>query len=344
MSTRRSCMNKIIVYEYEDFKGLSKEFTSDVPDLRSVDFGDCISSLKVIGQPWLCFLHPNYKGLAHAYEEGEHKQVDLHDQISSLQLVTEDLENPQITLYEHANYEGVSKVITEETNLVYSYFNDKASSHIVQKGTWLLYEHPNRKGWYYIAREGTKLPNYGPVFNFDNKCSHVYPLKGGQPTVTAKIMWDRRIVESERHVVVDEINGINTTDFEQTFTTTSSRVYESVTRHNFKFKLSTQRISESFNLNVDPRTNLVVEKGHIDSTITVDKSEVTMPAKIPPHSELNIQVIMKVVTASAPVEIIVSRNGKPKTVFGEYHSVSGHNINTKYIVKPIERKNNVQIQ
>lgn len=337
-------MNKIIVYEHEDFKGLRKEFTSDVPDLRSVDFGDCISSLKVIGQPWLAFCDPNYKGLGHAFEEGEHKQINLNNHISSLQLVTEDLDHPQITIYEHANYEGASKVLTEETNLVYSYFNDKASSHIVQKGAWLLYEHPNRKGWYYIAREGDKCQNYEAPFHFNDKCSHVYPLKGGQPTVTAKILWDHKIVENERHVVIDEISGINTTDFEQTFTTTSSRIYESVTRHSFKFKVSTERINEDFNLNIDPRTKLVVEKGHVDSTITVDKTEVTMPAKIPRHSELNIQVIMKVVTATAPVEIIISRNGKPKTVIGEYHSVSGRNINTKYTVKPIERKKNAQIQ
>lgn len=337
-------MNKIIVYEHEDFKGLSKEFTSDVPDLRSVDFGDCISSLRVIGQPWLAFRDPNYQGLGHAYEEGEYKHISLSNHISSLQLITEDLEHPQITIYEHGNYEGASKVITEETNLSYGYFNDKASSHIVQKGTWLLYEHPDRKGWYYIAREGDKRPDYEPVLHFHDKCSHVYPLKGGQPSVTAKILWDRKIVESERHVVIDEINGMNATDFEQTFITTSSRVYESATRHSFKFKLSNQRINENFNLNIDPNTKLVVEKGHIESTVTIDKTEVTMPAKIPPHSELMIQVIMKVVTASAPVEIIVIRNGKPKTVFGEYHSVSGRSINAKYTVKPIEAKKNAQIQ
>ncbi|XP_053149407.1 epidermal differentiation-specific protein-like [Hemicordylus capensis] len=337
-------MNKIIVYEHEDFKGLSKEFIADVPDLRSVDFGDCISSLKVIGQPWLGFHDPNYQGTVHAYEEGEHKHISMSNHISSLQLVTEDLEHPQITVYEHRNYEGASKVITEEINLTYGYFNDKASSHVVQKGAWLLYEHGNRGGWYYIAREGSKLPNYGPVFHFNDKCSHMYPLKGGRPTVTTKILWDCRKVESERDVVIDEINGINTTDFEQTFTTSSSRVYESVTSHSFRLKVPSLRIDESFNLSIDPKTNLTVEKGSIDSTVTIDKVEVTMPANIPPHSELCIQVIMKLITASTPVELIMTKNGKPKTEYGEYRSVSGRNIITKYTVKPIELKKNIQSQ
>ncbi|XP_062977123.1 epidermal differentiation-specific protein-like [Elgaria multicarinata webbii] len=332
-------MNKIIVYEHPDLNGLRKEFTADVPDLHSVDFGDCISSLKVIGQPWLVFRDTNYKGPCYAYEEGEHKHIFLNNQPSSLQLVTEDLEYPQITLYEYTNYEGARKVITEETNLTYGYFNDKASSHIVQKGAWILYDDENRGGWFYIAREGTKIPNYGPEFKFRSKCSHVYPLKGGKPVITAKILWDHKKVESERAIVIDEINGINTTDFEQTFTSINSRVYEATTSHSFQFKVLNYPIDKKFNLSIDPRTNLTVEKGSLDSTVTVDKVEVTVPARIPPHSELIVQVIMKLVTASAPVELIITKNGKAKTEIGEYRSVSGRHISTKYIVKPVEKKN-----
>lgn len=326
-------MNKIVVYDQEDFGGLKKEFASDVPDLRSVDFGDCISSLKVIGQPWIAFPDPNYKGVPAAYEEGEHKCLSLNNQISSLQLVTEDLENPQITLYEHPKYEGASKVITEETNLTYGYFNNKASSHGVQKGAWLLYDNPNRSGWFCVAREGTKNPDYGPLFNFHDKCSYVYPLKGGRPSITAKILWDLKKIESEREVVLDEITGINNTDFEQTFTSSNKRVHELATRHSFRFMAATFQIDEKFNLNIDPSTTLTVEKGKPDSTVTTDKIEVTVPVKIPPHSELTVQVIKKVVTASAPVEISITRNKKTKTEIGEYRSMSGHHVSTKYTMK-----------
>ncbi|XP_032996444.1 epidermal differentiation-specific protein-like [Lacerta agilis] len=329
-------MNKIIVYEEKDFEGFRKEFTCSVPDLRTVDFGDCISSLKVIGQPWLVFRDPNYKGVGFAYEEGEHKHIQLSNNISSIQLVTEDLEDPQITLYEHPNYEGISKVIKEETNLSYGYFNDKASSHIVQKGAWLLYEHPRRGGWYYIAREGTKLDNYGPLYHFHDKCSHVYPLKSGRPVITSRILWDRKNLESERDVMIDEINCINSTETEQTFTTTSSRTYEMFTSHSFKLAVPNLQINESFNLSIDPSTNLTVEKGKIDSITTVNKVEVTMPAKVPPKSELSIQVIMKVATFSVPVELIITNNGKSRTEIGQYRSVSGRNIITKYSMKSVK--------
>ncbi|XP_060094288.1 epidermal differentiation-specific protein-like [Heteronotia binoei] len=331
-------MNKIIVYEHVDFKGLHREFTLDVPDLHSMDFGDCISSLKVIGQPWLAFNDSDYKGLAHAYEEGEYNHIGQNDSISSLQLVSEDLEHPQITLFDKPNFEGASKIITEETNLLYGYFNDKASSHIVQKGVWLLYEHANRKGWQYIAREGDKLSNYESVFHFNKKCSHVYPLQGGRATITSNILWDSQKIESEREVVIDEIKGVNNTDFEQTFTTTTSKIYESATSHSFKLKLSGLKVNESFYLSIGPSTNLKVEKGNIDSMVTVDKVEVIMPANIPPHSELNIRVIRKVVTASVPVELTITKNGKSKTECGEYRSVSGSNISARYIMKPVQKK------
>nr|XP_056703308.1 epidermal differentiation-specific protein-like [Euleptes europaea] len=330
-------MNKIIVYEYVDFKGLHREFTSDVPDLHNVDFGDCISSLKVIGQPWLTFSDSNYKGLAHPYEEGEYNHISRNDVISSLQLVSEDLEHPQITLFDKPDFKGANKIITEETNLTYGYFNDKASSHIVQKGVWLLYEHGDRKGWEYIAREGNKLPNYESVFRLNKKCSYVYPLKGGQPVIISNILWDHKKVESERNVVIDEINGVNNTDFEQIFTTTSSKTYESSTSHSFKLKTSALKLDGSFYLRIDPSTNILVEKGSIDS-VTKDKVEVILPAKIPPHSELNIRVIMKLVTASVPVELTITRNGKSKTECGEYRSVSGSSISAKYIMKPVEKK------
>ncbi|XP_054834110.1 epidermal differentiation-specific protein-like [Eublepharis macularius] len=331
-------MNKIIVYEHENFTGLHREFTSDVPDLHSVDFGDCISSLKVIGQPWLVFSDAEYKGLVHAYEEGEYKSISLNDSISSLQLVSEDLDHPQITLFEKPNFEGTSKIITEETNLIYGYFNDKAASHIVQKGVWILYEHGNRRGSQYIAREGNKLSNYDPMFHFNKKCSYVYPLKGGQAIVTSNILWDHKKVESERDIVIDEINGVNDTNFEQAFTTTTSKIYESATSHSFKLKPSSLKINGSFYLSIDPSTNLLVEKGSIESTVTIDKIEVSMPAKIPPHSELNIRVIRQVVNASVPVELTITKNGKMKTECGEYRSMSGSNISTRYIMKPIEKK------
>uniref|UniRef100_A0A674H9G3 Beta/gamma crystallin 'Greek key' domain-containing protein n=1 Tax=Taeniopygia guttata TaxID=59729 RepID=A0A674H9G3_TAEGU len=150
-------MNRITVYERANFEGLSREFTCDVPDLHELDFGNCIASLKVEGQPWIAYTDPKYEGESHAFEEGEYPSVDRPNSFSALRLVHHDLGDPQITLYEHPNFQGACKVVTEETNLAYGYFNDRVASHTVQRGVWLLYQHPGRGGWHCLAWPGENL-------------------------------------------------------------------------------------------------------------------------------------------------------------------------------------------
>uniref|UniRef100_A0A8C5TF16 Beta/gamma crystallin 'Greek key' domain-containing protein n=1 Tax=Malurus cyaneus samueli TaxID=2593467 RepID=A0A8C5TF16_9PASS len=152
----RGTMNRITVYERANFEGLSREFTCDVPDLHELDFGNCIASLKVEGQPWIAYTDPKYEGESHAFEEGEYPSVDRPNSFSALRLVHHDLGDPQITLYEHPNFQGACKVVTEETNLAYGYFNDRVASHVVQRGVWLLYQHPRRGGWHCLLCAGAK--------------------------------------------------------------------------------------------------------------------------------------------------------------------------------------------
>ena len=109
-------MSKIIVYEHVDFQGISREFTSSVSNLIQENFNDCISSLKVIGNPWVLYSDINFSGNPEIYEEGEYARVEHNDSISSLEMVTEDLTDPQITLYEHDNYQGRT-VLKNETSL-----------------------------------------------------------------------------------------------------------------------------------------------------------------------------------------------------------------------------------
>uniref|UniRef100_A0A7M4G1X3 Beta/gamma crystallin 'Greek key' domain-containing protein n=1 Tax=Crocodylus porosus TaxID=8502 RepID=A0A7M4G1X3_CROPO len=154
--------NRIVVYERPGFEGLQREFTCDVPDLHELDFGDCISSLRVEGQPWVAYTGPKYEGEAFAFEEGEYAAVEPRGRLSSLRLVHHDLDEPLITLYEHAGFAGRSKAVTEETNLAYGYFDDRVSSHVVQRGVWLLYQDPGRGGRQYIAWPGERLADYRP--------------------------------------------------------------------------------------------------------------------------------------------------------------------------------------
>ncbi|XP_039338458.1 epidermal differentiation-specific protein-like [Mauremys reevesii] len=328
-------VNKIVVYEQADFEGLSREFTSDVPDLHELDFGDCISSLRVVGQPWIAYTAPKYEGDAYALEEGEYRTVEKDKAFSALRLVHHDLADPQITLYEEPDYAGQSKVVTEETNLTYGYFNDRVSSHVVQRGVWLLYKHPARGGWYHIAWPGERLPDYKPQLGFHNCLSHLRPLAPGRPAVTARILWGQRKVEAERDVLIDEIVGVNATDLEQTFTTCSSREYVTTTLQSFRFSNATSlRAGLSFTLAVEAANVFTVEKGRSESTTRRDRVEVLLPAKIPPCTQLTIHVVSKEATISVPVELTVSQNERSRTELGEYRCVSGRTISTKYTMKP----------
>ncbi|NXA41884.1 EDSP protein, partial [Eudromia elegans] len=173
-------MGKIIVYEHAHFQGYSKVFTSDIANLKNADWNDCISSVKVFGQPWVAYEHVNYTGQFLVLEEGEHSFVghEMNDKISSLQLITENLHNPEITLYEHINYQGKSRVIKEATNLSRGHDNDIMSSHKVQKGVWLLCEHSDGSGLRFLAREHEHLPNYSAI-GFNDKLSFLRPLRPG---------------------------------------------------------------------------------------------------------------------------------------------------------------------
>ncbi|NWV57946.1 EDSP protein, partial [Daphoenositta chrysoptera] len=173
-------MGKIIIYEHVNFQGLSKEFHTNISNLKDADWNDIVSSVKVIGQPWVAYEHVNYGGQFLVFEEGEHNFVgkDMNDKISSLQVITEDLHNPQITLYEHADYQGKSRIIREATNLGAGHDNDIMSSHKVQRGAWLLCEHSDGSGFQYIAREHEHLPNYKAI-KFNDKPSFLHPLRPG---------------------------------------------------------------------------------------------------------------------------------------------------------------------
>uniref|UniRef100_A0A8B9PU31 Beta/gamma crystallin 'Greek key' domain-containing protein n=1 Tax=Apteryx owenii TaxID=8824 RepID=A0A8B9PU31_APTOW len=160
-------MGKIITYKHANFQGYSKEFTSDTANLKNVEWNDCVSSVKVIGWPWVAYEHLNYTG--------HFVGPEMNDKITSLQVITENLHNPQIILYEHAHYQGKSMVIKEATNLGRGHDNDKISSHKVQRGVWLLCEHSDGSGFHYLAREHEHLPDYNAI-NFNDKLSFLCPF------------------------------------------------------------------------------------------------------------------------------------------------------------------------
>ncbi|KAG2459242.1 epidermal differentiation-specific protein-like [Polypterus senegalus] len=333
-------MSKIIIYEHSDFKGLSKEFTRDVPNLVTENFNDCISSIKVIGMPWVAYEHADYQGRQIVYEEGQYASVAMNDTFSSLKLITDNLDDPLISLYEDINYGGRSKDITTETNLCFADFNDKASSHIVQRGAWVLYEHTNREGRQIIARAGERAPNYCN-FGFNDQLSSLRPLQYGSPTVKANIQWEKMIKESERNVKIDELVGINKSDTEQSFSSTATKEYETYVSQSITFSNSTSiTVGTSFSLDIVPGVGMEssisvsntfsVEKGKTESTTSREKTEFTLPVKIPPHTKLTVNVMRKEMSVRVPVEFTVTRGNNTKIEYGEYRCSSGSSVHAEY--------------
>nr|P46058.1 RecName: Full=Epidermal differentiation-specific protein [Cynops pyrrhogaster]BAA01991.1 epidermal differentiation-specific protein [Cynops pyrrhogaster] len=322
-------MNTITVYEHSNFQGLHKTFTSDVPNLVNESFNDCISSVKIVGQPWILHQDINYSGQCLPLEEGEYSGISMNDGASSLRLITDDLSNPQITVYEHVNGGGKALVLTEETNLAFGNMHDNISSHRVQRGAWALYEHINRGGRCIVARAGEYLANYCTI-GFNDQVSHVYPLRAGKTSVTATILWDRKKVESERNVQIDQYFYTNNTSIEQQFTATSTKEFEKYVSHSFEFSNETSiKVGTSFTLkgvvdiNTEVSNTFTVKKGETESFTTRKKAELSMPVKAPPRSKLTVNFMCKEITISVPVELKIVRGSKTDIETGTYRCESG---------------------
>nr|BAA21832.1 ep37-A1 [Cynops pyrrhogaster] len=322
-------MNTITVYEHSDFRGLYKTFTSDVPNLVYENFNDCISSVKIAGQPWVLYQDLHYQGQCLPLEEGEYSGISMNDGATSLRLITDDLSNPQITVYENSNSGGKSLVLTQESNLSFGGMQDNISSHSVQRGAWALYEHINKGGRCIVARAGEYLANYRDI-GFNDQVSYVYPLRAGKSSVTATILWDRKTVESERNFEIDQYHYKNQSNVEQQFTATSSKEFEKFVSHSFEFSNETTiKVGTSFTLKgvVDINTELsntfTVKKGETQSSTMRKKTELSMPVKAPPRSNVTVSFLCKEVTISVPVELKIVQGGNTRIETGTYRCQSG---------------------
>uniref|UniRef100_V9KW36 Glutamine-rich 1 n=1 Tax=Callorhinchus milii TaxID=7868 RepID=V9KW36_CALMI len=341
-------MNKLVVYEHPDFKGLSREFTEDVPDLVALSFDNIISSLEVFGQPWILYEHQFYCGNIRVYEEGRYKFTEgFGDTISSMKLIQDDLSNPRITLYEHPNYQGISRTFTQETNLVFGDMNDKASSHVVQGGAWVLYQHPNCEGYRFVARNGESVPDYGFMY-FHDRMSHIRPLKSGKPTIKkVTVLWDEAKTESKQQTI-DEIISENQTPYEQAFTAAQSITKEVNISQSLTFSQSSQiTLGSTFNMSasvdmfgiqagmsLELKTELQlgfqVEKGKTESKTTTIKREFTLPAKVPAKTRLKIGVVQEQVTYDLPVEMEVWIGSEMKREMANLHCNDGSKVTLIY--------------
>ena len=136
----------IILYEHGRFQGKELTLESSTSDLRSSNFDDKASSVKVQSGTWRLWEHINFTGRSYKVGPGDYdialiKEKIGNDVISSVELL------PKILLYEHAHFKGRELTLESSTSdLRSSNFNDKASSVKVQYGTWRLWEHVNFTG------------------------------------------------------------------------------------------------------------------------------------------------------------------------------------------------------
>ncbi|XP_069099077.1 epidermal differentiation-specific protein [Pleurodeles waltl] len=322
-------MNTITVYEHANFQGLHKTFTANVQNLVNESFNDCISSVKIVGQPWILYEQKDYQGWSLALEEGEYSGLSMNDGVSSLRLITDDLSNPQITVYEHINGGGKAVVLTEEANLTFGSMQDNISSHRVQRGAWALYEHINRGGRCIVARAGEYLANYCDI-GFNDQVSHVYPLRPGKSSVTATILWDKKKVENERNIQIDQYFYTNNTGVEQQFTATSAKEFEKYVSHSIEFSNETSvKVGTSFtlkgvvNIEAEVSNTFTVKKGETQSFTTKKKAELSMPVKAPPRSKVTVSFMCKEVTISVPVELKIVLGSKTIPETATYRCESG---------------------
>ncbi len=168
-------MSKIVVYTEESFNGRKSELKNNVHDLEERGFNKVISSIQVIGTPWVAYYNKNFTGKQRVFEEGEYATLEDKGRFSSLKMITDDLENPEIQLFEHVNYGGRSLTLRREANLHDFDFSDIASSHKVKGGVWVLYDHVNRKGAQLVSFPGNQVPSYLPL-SFNDAARHVRPL------------------------------------------------------------------------------------------------------------------------------------------------------------------------
>ncbi|MEE6485800.1 hypothetical protein FKM82_014412 [Ascaphus truei] len=331
-------MNKIIVFQKTNFQGIQKEFTATQQDLLKWNFNKCICSVKVIGQPWLLYQQPNCVGDYCVYEEGDHPNIDWAMNIQSIDLITDDLSEPQMTLY----YGKDSKDFTRESNLTYGQWNDKSDYCQVQKGAWVLYADVDLvKSDYTVVRPAQKKLDLSRD-GFNQVVSYARPLRPGTAKVTTNVLWDEMI---KGDAVVDQVkslSGTNASNEETEFVVTSSKSVETSMTYSFNYSQSTtvevgvsgnipligevsSSISSSFNF----------EMGNSKSTTVTAEVEVEVPAVIPPKSRLLVHVMQKKYDVRVPVQIIVERNNAKKILMGELSCKSGRTIYAEYQTEPI---------
>ncbi|XP_032896271.1 epidermal differentiation-specific protein-like [Amblyraja radiata] len=180
-------MNKIVLYDQEDFLGESKQFVRNVPDLALKMFNDTAKSARVEGLHWVAYKDADYKGEFIIFAPGDYTTLgpNFRYKLSSLRLVEEELLNPEIVLYEDVDYKGEHRGVKKEAdNLQRADFNNLVSSHQVKQGVWILHQGYNQTRARLITFKGDKWRSYFD-YGWNDKLSSLRPLENSYTEVGA---------------------------------------------------------------------------------------------------------------------------------------------------------------
>ncbi|KPP66663.1 hypothetical protein Z043_114806 [Scleropages formosus] len=154
-------VNKIFLFEFENFRGRRVELTGECFNI--CDFGfDCVRSVVVECGPWVAYEQQNMMGEMFVLEKGEYPRWDSwtssyrNEHLMSFRPIHTNYQDHKICLYECVNFGGRKmEVCDEDIPTLWSYsFQDRVCSIQVSGGTWVGYQYPGYRGYQYLLECG----------------------------------------------------------------------------------------------------------------------------------------------------------------------------------------------
>jgi hypothetical protein len=164
---------ELILYEHVEFRGVSRTFDREVPDLRELSWNDKASSFDIRSGIWeLCRdIHFRDCRTFRSDERDLSRLRGWNDVISSLRRVGGD--QPEIEVFEHFDYEGAARAFDHEVDALKSEgWNDRISSLRVVSGRWQICRHNDFRDCREIGGDESRLSD-----GWNDAISSLRPLR-----------------------------------------------------------------------------------------------------------------------------------------------------------------------
>jgi hypothetical protein len=164
---------QITVYQDFNYRGASRSFDREARDLRSLEWNDKISSLRIGSGVWELCREIEFRD-CQTFRSDEPELGRLrgwNDAISSLRRV--DSDRALIEVYEHFDYGGSSRTFEQAIGSLESEgWNDRISSLRVISGRWQVCRHNDYRECREIGGDERQLPR-----DWNDAISSLRPLR-----------------------------------------------------------------------------------------------------------------------------------------------------------------------